>query len=194
MLYYNRSREISKTMAVNLVKGDAHMIELEKTYLAKFVPKDLANCDHSEMLDVYLPVASLHPHLRLRKRGNILEMTKKTLVNQNDSSSQLEQTIKLAQDEFDALVQVDGKRVRKVRHYLKQDGRTMEIDVFQDALAGLVLVDVEFDSVEEKDNFQMPDFCLVEVTQENFLAGGMLCGKSYSDIEADLNRFGYSKL
>jgi CYTH domain-containing protein len=170
------------------------MIELEKTYLAKFVPKDLANCNHSEMLDVYLPVASPHPHLRLRKRGNILEMTKKTLVNPNDSSSQLEQTIKLAQDEFDALVQVDGKRVRKVRHYLKQDGRTIEIDVFQDALAGLVLVDVEFDSVEEKDSFQMPDFCLVEVTQEDFLAGGMLCGKSYKDIETDLSRCGYTKL
>lgn len=170
------------------------MIELEKTYLAKFIPKSLANCDHSEMMDVYLPAASAHPHLRLRKRGNILEMTKKTLINPNDSSSQLEQTIKLAQDEFDALVQVDGKRVKKVRHYLNLDGRTMEIDVFQDALAGLVLVDVEFESVEEKNSFPMPDFCLADVTQEDFLAGGMLCGKSYADIEIDLNRFGYTKL
>lgn len=170
------------------------MIELEKTYLAKFIPKNLANCDHSEMMDVYLPAVSAHPHLRLRKRGNILEMTKKTLINPNDSSSQLEQTIKLAQDEFDALVQVDGKRVRKVRHYLNLDGRTMEIDVFLDALAGLVLVDVEFESVEEKNSFPMPDFCLAEVTQEDFLAGGMLCGKSYADIEIDLNRFGYTKL
>jgi len=170
------------------------MIELEKTYLAKFIPKNLADCDHSEMLDVYLPATSVHPHLRLRKRGNIFEMTKKTLLNANDSSSQFEQTIKLEQDEFDALVQVDGKQVRKIRNYLKQDGRIMEIDVFLDALAGLVLVDVEFNSVEEKNSFQMPDFCLAEVTQEDFLAGGMLCGKSYVDIETDLNKFGYTKL
>ncbi|MBT9151615.1 MAG: Inorganic triphosphatase [candidate division WS2 bacterium] len=170
------------------------MIELEKTYLAKFVPMDLANCNYSEMMDVYFPVISPHPRLRLRKRGSILEMTKKTLVNPNDSSSQIEQTINLTQDEFDALVQIDGKRLKKVRYYLKQDNYTIEVDVFQDALAGLVLVDVEFDSVEEKDSFQMPDFCLVEVTQEDFVAGGMLCGKSYEDIKADLDRYGYTKL
>ncbi len=40
----------------------------------------------------------------------------------------------------------------------------------------------------------MPDFCLVEVTQEDFVAGGMLCGKSYEDIKADLDRYGYTKL
>lgn len=39
-----------------------------------------------------------------------------------------------------------------------------------------------------------PDFCLVDVTQETFLAGGMLCGKRYADIEAGLDRFGYRKI
>lgn len=170
------------------------MIELEKTYLAKFMPNNLADCRHSEMFDVYLPISNSHPHLRLRKRGNILEMTKKTLINPDDASSQIEQTIRLAQDEFDALLKVDGKRVKKIRYYLKLDGYTMEVDVFQDALLGLVLVDVEFNSIEEKESFQMPDFCHIEVTQEEFLAGGMLCGKSYSDIETNLTKLGYSKL
>jgi CYTH domain-containing protein len=170
------------------------MIELEKTYLAKFLPPDLANSKYSDMLDVYLPVSSNHPHLRLRKRGDILEMTKKTLVNLGDASEQLEQTIVLAQDEFNALLQVEGKRVSKRRHYLKRDNHTIEVDVFQDALAGLVLVDVEFASVEEKEAFRMPDFCLIEVTQKDFLAGGMLCGKNYSDIQTDLIECGYGKL
>lgn len=43
-------------------------------------------------------------------------------------------------------------------------------------------------------SFQMPDFCLCEVTQEEFIAGGMLCGKRYTDIEADLERFGYKRI
>ncbi|MFH0856439.1 MAG: hypothetical protein V1860_00900 [bacterium] len=160
------------------------------------MPKNLANCEHSEMIDIYFPASSQHPNLRLRKRGNILEITKKTLVNPNDASAQLEQTIKLTQEDYDALLQVAGKRVNKVRYYLNHNGYglSLEVDVFKEALLGLVLVDVEFDSVKEKDDFQMPDFCLVEVTQENFLAGGMLCGKSYSDIEADLTRLGYNKL
>lgn len=171
-----------------------NMNELERTYLAKFIPNGLADCDRSEMLDVYLPLSSSHPHLRLRKRGNILEMTKKTLINPGDASSQFEQTIILAQDEFDALIKVDGKRVKKNRYYLKRDGYVMEIDIFQDALSGLVLVDIEFNSIKEKDEFQMPDFCLIEVTQEEFLAGGMLCGKSYRDIEMGLIKLGYNKL
>jgi len=44
------------------------------------------------------------------------------------------------------------------------------------------------------DRFVIPDFCLAEVTHEDFLAGGMLCGKSYSDIEDKLKKFGYVKI
>ena len=40
----------------------------------------------------------------------------------------------------------------------------------------------------------MPDFCLADVTQEKFIAGGMICGKSYEDIEKELKRFNYVKL
>lgn len=54
-------------------------------------------------------------------------------------------------------------------------------------------MDVEFTSTTDRDNFVMPDFCLVNVTQAKFIAGGMLCGKTYADIEAELNRFSYIK-
>ena len=40
----------------------------------------------------------------------------------------------------------------------------------------------------------MQDFHPVEVTHEMFTAGGMLCGKSFEDIEADLERLDYCKL
>ena len=40
----------------------------------------------------------------------------------------------------------------------------------------------------------MPNFCLAEVTHEEFLAGGMLCGKSYADIRESLKRLGYTKI
>ena len=55
-------------------------------------------------------------------------------------------------------------------------------------------MDFEFPNEEEKDAFDMPEFCLAEVTQEEFLAGGMVCGKSYEDIADSLNRFGYMKI
>ena len=66
--------------------------------------------------------------------------------------------------------------------------------MFQGDLKGLVLVDFEFESEQEKQAFEKPDFCLVEVTQEEFIAGGMLCGKTYKDIEKNLQKFGYKSL
>jgi CYTH domain-containing protein len=170
------------------------MIELERTYLAKVIPIGLADCKQKELLDIYFPKEEAHPHLRLRQKEGRFEITKKNRINPNDASSLVEETISLTQSEFDAISMAEGKRVRKIRHYLEHNGKLLEVDIFQDDLAGLVLIDVEFDTEEEKNCFQMPDFCLMEVTQEDFLAGGMLCGKRYQDIEDNLIKLGYSKI
>ena len=170
------------------------MQEIERTYLAKHVPNGLKDCESREIIDVYIPKSVDHPTLRIRKNGDKFEITKKQPVNEGDSSVQKEETIVLSESEFNSLSSVDGKKVRKIRYYYPYEGRTAEIDVFQDDLRGLILVDVEFDSVEDKDSFGVPDFCLTDVTQEDFIAGGMICGKYYEDIFEKLNSFGYVRL
>lgn len=170
------------------------MIELEKTYLAKELPEDLENHESKEVVDIYIPKESDHPSLRIRKNGDKYEITKKEPVKEGDASIQKEQTIILRETEFLSLQKLDGKKIRKIRYSYKNDNYEAEIDVFKDDLEGLVLVDVEFELENEKDNFEMPDFCLADVTQEKFVAGGMLCGKSYRDIEENLKKFNYSKL
>lgn len=169
------------------------MIELERTFLAKTLPPSLKNCKHKEIFDKYFPKESHHPVLRLRKNGTSFELTKKEPIN-NDPSHQEEQTIVLSEKEFLALRLVPGREVRKMRYYYPYNNLILEFDIFQDALQGLVLVDVEFTTKREKDSFVMPDFCLAEVTKEVFIAGGMLCGKSFSDIEQQLATFKYKKL
>jgi hypothetical protein len=152
-------------------------IELERTYLAKFLPEGLLACLKKEIKDIYIPESEVHPVLRVRQRGDKYEIT-----------------IALTKEEFLALEQVAGKKVRKIRHYYNYNGVQAEVDVFQDDLAGLVLVDFEFKEVADKNNFELPDFCLVDVTQDKTFAGGMICGKKYSDIEAHLSKLGYKKL
>ncbi|MFH1978003.1 MAG: CYTH domain-containing protein [Candidatus Aenigmatarchaeota archaeon] len=169
------------------------MIEIERTFLVKKIP-DLTEAKKIEMVDVYFPENSDHPTLRLRSRGNKYEMTKKEPTSDGDASKQKEHTIPLIEEEFISLSRIPGKCVEKTRHVLEINGRTAEIDVFHGALSGLVLADFEFEKEEEKNAFEMPEFCLVDVTQELFLAGGMLCGRSYSDIEEELKKFGYEKL
>ncbi|MBW2999731.1 hypothetical protein KY339_03585 [Candidatus Woesearchaeota archaeon] len=169
------------------------MIELEKTYLAKSIPPGLKDCKSKEIIDIYVPKSSEHPKLRIRKNGSKFEMTKKEPVD-TDASHQEEQTIILTEAEFNEFMKLDGKKTHKIRYYCDYEGRTAEIDVFQGALKGLIVVDFEFETPEERDSFEMPDFCLVEVTQEQFIAGGMICGKTYEDVEEDLKRFDYVKL
>lgn len=170
------------------------MIELERTFLAKTIPQGLKGCKHKEIIDVYVPAKAEHPVLRIRKNCKKFEMTKKTPVKGNDASEQLEQTIILSREEFEALSTLEGKRAAKDRYYYPCNGRIAEVDVFKEALAGLVLIDFEFERAEEKNAFTMPDFCLADVTQEKLFAGGMLCGKKYSDLEPLLEKYCYKKL
>ena len=170
------------------------MEELERTFLAKELPEGLLTAPSKELLDIYVPSTSEHPNLRIRKLGEKYEITKKYPVVEGDSSRQLEMTVPLTAEEFAELGTIKGKQVLKTRYYYKRDGVDYEIDVFRGDLEGLVLVDVEFLSVEAKDVFLAPEFCLVDVTQEKFVAGGMLCGKTYDDIAEKLGTFGYNKL
>jgi len=169
------------------------MIELELTYLAKYLPGDLIKYPFKEIIDIYLPVSFDHPKIRIRKNGDKYEITKKEPIESN-RSEMLEQTIKITEAEFNELVNLPGKKVSKRRYLYDYKDHTAEIGIFGGDLNGLVLIDVEFKTVEEKASFKMPDFCLVEVTQEKFTAGGMLCGKKYIDIEEELMRFGYKRL
>lgn len=168
--------------------------EFELTYLIKELPANLGNFPSKEILDIYLPAAAEHATLRVRKRGEVYEITKKLPVSGTDSSHQTENTIPLTKDEFEEFNTLAGKRVKKIRYNFNENGTDYEIDVFQDELLGLVLVDVEFSSNEEKAKFVQPAWVLADVTQEKFVAGGVLCGKSYSDIESDLQKYNYSKL
>jgi CYTH domain-containing protein len=168
--------------------------ELELTYLARFLPDGLQDCQVKPMVDIYFPASSPHPVLRVRQRGDMFEITKKTVASGTDSSNMLEQTIPLTQEEFAGLTANSGKRVAKMRYEYPYLNYTVEIDVFAEALAGLVLVDFEFANRDEQLAFTMPDFSLAEVTQEAFIAGGMLAGKAYSDIAGQLAKFGYQPL
>ena len=170
------------------------MIERERTFLVRILPDKLTSFPSKEVFDIYIPRSNAHPILRIRKSGGTYEMTKKEPLDENDSSEQLETTIPLTKEEFGELSLLEGKRVRKIRYFVPWNNYTLEVELFKDALEGLALVEVEFNSTEEKDAFVPPDFCLADVTQEEFTAGGMLCGKSYKDIEKDLQRYDYKPI
>lgn len=172
------------------------MIELERTFLAKQIPQGLKECKFKEIRDIYIPKSiEKHAPIRIRKNGDKYEITKKSPIIQGDYSQMLEQNILLTREEFLMLEkEVSGKRIVKTRYYYPVNGVIAEVDVFGEALTGLILIDFEFKTNEEKEAFKPPFFCLADVTQEDFIAGGILCGKKYVDVEKDLVRLNYQKL
>ncbi len=170
------------------------MIELERTFLAKLLPENLKECPHKDIVDMYIENGDGHLTLRIRKNGDSHKLVRKSLVDSNDRSKQLETTIDLSQTEYESLSLSQSRRVEKTRYLYPYQGHTAEYDIFKGNLAGLVVIDFEFETEGAKDAFVAPDFCLADVTQENFITGGALAGKSYEDIGNELERFGYQKL
>lgn len=170
------------------------MIEREKTYLVKYIPVELKDCKQEEIIDIYFTIKTIGSSLRLRQRGDKYELTKKHQLVPGDASSLIEDSVQLTKAEFTTLSKASGKGIRKVRYYFEYEGKTVEMDVFKDELKGLVLAEIEFSSEEEKLSFSMPDFCFADVTQEDFVAGSMLSGRKYQDIEKELTKFSYQKL
>jgi CYTH domain-containing protein len=60
-----------------------------------------------------------------------------------------------------------GRRIHKTRHHLDLDGHPVDLDVFHDDLAGLVLAEVEFGSDAAMAAFEPPDWFGTEVTDDD---------------------------
>lgn len=116
--------------------------------------------------------------LRARKKGDSYELTKKAPIQEENISIQIENTIPINQEEFDYLYTYLPYKIKKERYLYKENDISYEIDIFQEKLAGLVLIDVEFEKEVHMDNFSPPKFLGKEVTQDRRFAGGILCQTS----------------
>lgn len=171
------------------------VIEQELTFLVKALPKEIQGTKPIEMVDMYIPKTGIsHPVLRLRKQGDSYEITKKYPIDMTDVSTQYEHTIQLNKLEYNALKKAGGRLIEKHRYQVYINGYQAEVDVFKGKLEGLVLIDFEFATVDEKNAFLPPSVCLKNVTQEVWLAGGYLAGKAYKDIAANLEKHGYEPI
>jgi CYTH domain-containing protein len=177
----------------NLSAGEA--VEFELTFLARGLPPGLASWPSVGLIDVYIPSdRSVHPRVRLRQKGDDFELTKKVPLAARDASAHSEITIPLSREEYIELSGSSTRRVEKIRYAGSIDGYAAEVDIFMGALKGLVLMDFEFGSREELDQFVVPSLCLADVTQEDFVAGGLLAGRSFSELSNKLQKFGYVPL
>lgn len=105
------------------------MIEIEKRYLATYLPADLEMASSYYLEDIYLSFETSEV-LRLRRQDDVYMITKKSRLNLSDASTTHEYSIHLSLDEYRLLSQVSGRRVSKKRYAYMHNGRIYEIGIF----------------------------------------------------------------
>ena len=164
-------------------------LEIEVAYMPKELPPELLKGNPTRIVDIYLSAETeLLSKLRLRQKGESYEFTKKVNLDPDDLSIQEEYNTPLSKAEFEILRSAGGREVVKDRYKVPLGEHIMEIDIFREKLEGLIIIEVEFKNQAAKEAFAAPAYFGNEVTQEDFIAGTYLAGKSLDAIQADIDR------
>ena len=136
-------------------------IEIERKFLVKKIPDNLDTYERIDMIQGYLNTA---PVVRVRKENDDYVLTYKG----SGLLSHSEYNLPLNKESFEHLLKkCDGIIISKSRYKIPiENNLTAELDIFKGDLDSLKLVEVEFDSVEEANNFTPPEWFGEDVTTD----------------------------
>ena len=137
-------------------------VEIERKYLIKKLPDNLAEYESHLIEQAYL---CTDPTIRVRKSDDDYYMTYKG----RGLLERTEYNLPLNRDAYEKLVKkAEGNIISKRRYVIPIDGSDLkiELDVFDDPFAPLIMAEVEFGSVEESEGFIPPDWFDKEVTED----------------------------
>ena len=136
-------------------------IEIERKFLVSSPPIPLR--PPAPIRQGYVTVGSDGCEVRLRRKGDRFFQT----IKRGSGLSRQETEVELTPEQFDTLwPQTEGRRVVKDRYEIPYRGRVIELDVFHGALEGLIVAEVEFDTVDDSKTFMAPDWFGKEVTED----------------------------
>ncbi|MBI4853320.1 MAG: hypothetical protein HY819_16125 [Acidobacteria bacterium] len=125
-------------------------------------------------LDKYIKDSRLRLRILKDSEGDkeLIKLTKK--YESNSPYFQQITTILLSRNEYSLFNSLEGYSLRKTRYYHNFNNQIFAIDVFQDELEGLILCEVEANSLEELMSIFPPFYVKKEVTSDLFFTGGKL--------------------
>ncbi len=135
-------------------------MEIERKFTIKELPKDLERHEHHEIAQAY--ILNSDPVLRIRRRDDEYILTYKS----KGLMTRIEEEMPLNKEAFDILSgKTEGIVITKTRYLIPEDnGLTIELDCFHDALEGLYLAEVEFASEDEANAYTPPEWFNEDVT------------------------------
>ena len=159
---YNLSiRQFMKQNQLIIRRSTMENIEIERKFLVKEIPDKLDTFERIDMTQGYL---NTNPVVRIRKENEDYVLTYKG----SGLLSRSEYNLPLNEESFNHLIKkCDGIIISKSRYKIPlKNNLIAELDLFNGDLDSLILVEVEFNSVEEADNFIPPEWFGEDVTTD----------------------------
>ena len=134
-------------------------MEIERKYIPKTLPENLAQYKHHKIEQAYLNTA---PVVRIRKQDNEYFLTYKG----GGMMAREEYNLPLGAEGYAHLKEkIDGKLISKRRYLIPmENGLTIELDVFYEPCKGLLLAEVEFPDEASANSFCPPAWFGEDVT------------------------------
>lgn len=134
-------------------------MEIERKFLVDLTKFDYSGYPHKEYTQGYLCTS---PVVRARREGDSYVLTYKG----KGKMVREEYNLPLTEEAFNHLIaKADGRIIEKTRYFIPFGKYTIELDVFKNELAPLVMAEVEFPSIDEATAFEKPDWFLEDVTE-----------------------------
>lgn len=138
-------------------------VEIERKFVLMQIPEALLQGVQGEQIKQGYLIREQDCELRIRKRDEKYWMT----IKRGGGLSRIEQECPIPEPQFEMLWPLTvGRRIEKIRYAVKQQDHLYEIDLFKGALAPLIILEVEFDSLKASRDFEMPSFAAFEVTED----------------------------
>ncbi len=150
--------------------------EIERKFCVRKMP-DLTACTGVEISQGYIAVDEDDTEVRLRRKDKRFYQTVK--IGKGVQRTEVE--VELSRAQFDTLWPLTaGRRVEKVRYEIAEGVWTIELDVYCGRLKGLVVAEVEFETVAESSRFVPPPWFGRDVTDDDRYKNATLAYKGYA--------------
>ncbi|MEQ8713840.1 MAG: CYTH domain-containing protein [Cyclobacteriaceae bacterium] len=136
--------------------------EIERKYLISTLPENLlAGQIANPILQGYIAVHEDKTEVRIRRFGGQYWQT----IKSPGHLSRLEFELPIDEKLFHELWPLtQGRNLEKNRYDIPYLGKTIELDVYTGHLSGLMVAEVEFESIEESNRFTPPDWFGKEIS------------------------------
>lgn len=147
-------------MRISIWSGEN--MEIERKFLIKNMPDNMERYKFHDIEQAYLCTT---PVVRIRKQDKEYYMTYKS----KGMMVREEYNLPLGEEGYlHLLKKADGNILTKRRYLIPlEDGHTAELDVFHGIKEGFIMVEVEFASEKEAEEFVVPEWFAKEVTYDS---------------------------